>query len=57
MVLLVVVTAVTSALLDNVTTVLLIAPVTLTVCTRLGLRVMPYLIAEALASNTGAQRR
>ena len=36
MVLLVVVTAVASALLDNVTTVLLMAPVTLLVCERLG---------------------
>lgn len=53
MVLLVVVTAVTSALLDNVTTVLLIAPVTLVVCGRLGLPVIPYLVAEAFASNIG----
>ena len=36
MVLLVLITAVASALLDNVTTVLLIAPVTLLVCDRLG---------------------
>ena len=36
MILLVLVTAVASALLDNVTTVLLIAPVTLLVCDRLG---------------------
>ena len=35
MILLVLVTAVASALLDNVTTVLLIAPVTLLVCDRL----------------------
>ncbi|MEO3867609.1 ArsB/NhaD family transporter [Nonomuraea sp. B12E4] len=53
MVLLVVITAVASALLDNVTTVLLIAPVTLLVCERLALPVAPYLIAEALASNIG----
>ena len=38
MVLLVLVTAVASALLDNVTTVLLVAPVTLLVCERLGVR-------------------
>ncbi|MBT2396704.1 SLC13 family permease [Streptomyces sp. ISL-100] len=50
---LVVITAVASALLDNVTTVLLIAPVTLLVCERLGLPVAPYLIAEVLASNIG----
>ena len=53
MVMLVVITAVASALLDNVTTVLLIAPVTLLVCDRLGLPPVPYLIAEALASNIG----
>ena len=53
MVLLVSITAVASALLDNVTTVLLIAPVTLLVCHRLGLPPVPFLIAEALASNIG----
>ena len=53
MVLLVCITAVASALLDNVTTVLLIAPVTLLVCHRLGLPPVPFLIAEALASNIG----
>jgi Na+/H+ antiporter NhaD/arsenite permease-like protein len=53
MVLLVLLTAVASALLDNVTTVLLVAPVTFLVCDRLGLRVTPYLIAEVFASNIG----
>jgi Na+/H+ antiporter NhaD/arsenite permease-like protein len=53
MVILVVVTAVASAALDNVTTVLLIAPVTFLVCDRLAVPVVPYLIAEALASNIG----
>lgn len=53
MVILVVVTAVASAALDNVTTVLLIAPVTFLVCERLGVAVAPYLIAEAMASNVG----
>jgi Na+/H+ antiporter NhaD/arsenite permease-like protein len=53
MVILVVVTAVASALLDNVTTVLLIAPVTFLVCDRLGVNPMPFLIAEVLASNIG----
>ena len=53
LVLLVLVTAGASALLDNVTTVLLVAPVTLLVCDRLGLRPIPFLIAEALASNIG----
>jgi len=53
MVILVVVTAVASAALDNVTTVLLIAPVTFLVCDRLGVPPIPFLIAEALASNIG----
>ncbi|MEV1005007.1 SLC13 family permease, partial [Nonomuraea sp. NPDC050202] len=53
MVLLVVITALASALLDNVTTVLLIAPVTFLVCERLALPAAPFLIAEAMASNIG----
>lgn len=53
MVLLVMVTAGASALLDNVTTVLLVVPVTLLVCERLGLHPLPFLMAEALASNIG----
>jgi Na+/H+ antiporter NhaD/arsenite permease-like protein len=53
MVMLAVLTALASAVLDNVTTVLLIAPVTFLVCERLGLRPVPYLIAEVLASNIG----
>ena len=53
MVLLCLITAVASAALDNVTTVLLIAPVTLLVCEQIGVRPVPFLIAEALASNIG----
>jgi Na+/H+ antiporter NhaD/arsenite permease-like protein len=53
MILLVLVTAFASALLDNVTTVLLIAPVTLLVCDRLSINPVPFLIAEVLASNIG----
>lgn len=53
LVMLIVITAVASALLDNVTTVLLVAPVTLLVCERLGVPPIPFLIAEALASNIG----
>ncbi|HEY3003516.1 MAG TPA: SLC13 family permease, partial [Kribbellaceae bacterium] len=53
MTILVTVTAVASALLDNVTTVLLIAPVTFLVCERLAVPVAPFLIAEAMASNIG----
>ncbi|MFI6133811.1 ArsB/NhaD family transporter [Micromonospora sp. NPDC051141] len=53
MVILVVVTAVVSAALDNVTTVLLVAPVTLLVCERLDVPPVPFLIAEVMASNIG----
>jgi Na+/H+ antiporter NhaD/arsenite permease-like protein len=48
-----VVTAVGSAFLDNVTTVLLLAPVTLLIATELEIDPVPYLITEALASNIG----
>ena len=47
------VTAVFSALLDNVTTVLLIAPVTLLICHELDLTPYPFLFAEIFASNIG----
>lgn len=53
MVLLIVTTALLSAWLDNVTTVLLIAPVTIVVCGKLGLPPVPYLIAEVMACNIG----
>ncbi|HEY3208676.1 MAG TPA: ArsB/NhaD family transporter [Actinomycetota bacterium] len=53
MVMLVLITAVASALLDNVTTVLLVAPVTLLIAERLGLSPIPMLISEAMASNIG----
>lgn len=53
MTLLCLITAIASAGLDNVTTVLLIAPVTLLVCEKIGVRPVPFLIAEALASNIG----
>jgi Na+/H+ antiporter NhaD/arsenite permease-like protein len=47
------VTAVASAFLDNVTTVVLIAPITLYVAAALRVSPIPYLIAEILASNIG----
>ena len=47
------ITAVVSAFLDNVTAVLLIAPVTLLICQALELDVVPFLLTEALASNIG----
>lgn len=48
-----VVTALLSALLDNVTTVLLIVPVTLAVCRELKVPAYPFLFAEIFASNIG----
>ena len=48
-----IVTAVVSAFLDNVTTVVLMTPVTLSVARRLGVSPVPYLIAQILASNIG----
>jgi Na+/H+ antiporter NhaD/arsenite permease-like protein len=53
MIILSVVTAVISAFLDNVTTVLLVAPVTLLICEALEVDVIPFLITEAIASNIG----
>ena len=47
------ITAVTSAFLDNVTIVVLIAPVTLFVAATLRVSPVPFLIAEILASNIG----
>ncbi|HUS82810.1 MAG TPA: ArsB/NhaD family transporter [Dehalococcoidia bacterium] len=46
-------TAVLSAVLDNVTTVVLIAPVTISVASALRMRATPLLISEAIASNIG----
>jgi Na+/H+ antiporter NhaD/arsenite permease-like protein len=46
-------TAVLSAFLDNVTTVLLVVPVTLAICKELDVPVYPYLFAEVFASNIG----
>jgi len=53
LVMLALVTAVFSSLLDNVTTVLLIAPVTLLICNELKIKPYPFLFTEILASNTG----
>jgi len=47
------VTAAMSAFLDNVTTVVLMTPITLSVARRLGVSPTPYLIAQILASNIG----
>jgi Na+/H+ antiporter NhaD/arsenite permease-like protein len=53
MILLTLVMAVASAVLPNVVSVLLIAPVTLLVCDRLEMNPVPFLIAEVFASNIG----
>ena len=47
------ITAITSAFLDNVTIVVLVAPVTLFVASNLRVNPVPFLIAEILASNIG----
>lgn len=46
-------TAVASAFLDNVTTILLIAPVTIAICADLKLDPRPFLITQVIASNIG----
>lgn len=46
-------TAVASAFLDNVTTILLIAPVTIALCSDLKLDPRPFLISQVIASNIG----
>jgi Na+/H+ antiporter NhaD/arsenite permease-like protein len=46
-------TAFLSAFLDNVTTVLVVAPVTILIAHSLELDAMPFLLCEALASNIG----
>jgi Na+/H+ antiporter NhaD/arsenite permease-like protein len=47
------ITAVASAFLDNVTVVVLVAPVTLFMADRLKMSPRPFLLAEILASNIG----
>ena len=53
MLLFVLLTAVLSAFLDNVTTVLLIGPMTLTVCKLLDVNPIPFFMTVILASNIG----
>lgn len=48
-----IITTILSMFLDNVTTVVLIAPVTLLICEIIGVSAIPYLVTEALLSNTG----
>lgn len=47
------ITMVCSALLDNVTTVLLTVPITFSITSQIKVDVMPYLISQILASNIG----
>jgi Na+/H+ antiporter NhaD/arsenite permease-like protein len=53
MILLVIATAVLSAFLDNVTTILLVAPITFVVASELSISPLPFLMSETLASNIG----
>lgn len=46
-------TAVVSAFLDNVTTVILIMPITFSIAKKLDINPIPFLITEILASNIG----
>ncbi|MCP2502709.1 MAG: ArsB/NhaD family transporter [Candidatus Thalassarchaeaceae archaeon] len=48
-----IITALFSALLDNVTTILLIVPVTIQICKVLDLQPVPLIIAEVMFSNIG----
>lgn len=48
-----VITALSSALLDNVTTILLIAPVTFVITDTLDINPIPFLVSEILAANIG----
>ena len=48
-----IITAFFSALLDNVTTILLIVPVTIQICKVLDLQPVPLIIAEVMFSNIG----
>ena len=52
-----VLTAVFSALLDNVTTVLLLTPVVLLITDQLQVKAYPYLAVEIFASNIGGTAR
>ncbi len=53
MVIFAILTAIASAFLDNVTTVLLLAPVTLLIADELDVDPVPFLLVEVLASNIG----
>ncbi|MDO4833483.1 MAG: ArsB/NhaD family transporter [Bacillota bacterium] len=48
-----IITTVLSAFLDNVTTVLLIGPMTFSICKTLELNPIPYLLTQIISSNVG----
>ena len=47
------ITAFLSAFLDNVTTILIISPVSILIAVELGLSPLPFIISQAIASNIG----
>jgi Na+/H+ antiporter NhaD/arsenite permease-like protein len=53
LILLGVISALLSMFLDNITTIVLIAPITILICEILGIEARPFLMAEALFANTG----
>ncbi len=53
MLLMFIVTAFISAFLPNVTTIMIILPVTILICSELGVNAVPYIITQAIASNLG----
>lgn len=53
LILMLLVTAFLSAFLDNVTTIILIAPITILICQLLEIPTVPFLILEAIFSNIG----
>ncbi|MBN2529413.1 MAG: ArsB/NhaD family transporter [Deltaproteobacteria bacterium] len=53
LILLSIITAVFSALLDNVTTVLIITPISILIAVELGLSPIPFVVSNAIASNIG----
>jgi Na+/H+ antiporter NhaD/arsenite permease-like protein len=50
---LIILTAVASAILDNVTTILLAVPMTLIVCKQLNVTPVPFILSQVFASNIG----
>jgi Na+/H+ antiporter NhaD/arsenite permease-like protein len=53
LVFLIILTAVASAILDNVTTILLAVPMTLVVCKQLNVSPVPFILSQVFASNIG----